>query len=119
MVRRMDIQVMRGDALETDADVLVLKHAQATYGVDKLVVERLEATSIGVRNLLLEFGGIRLFETNGHLSARMVLFVGVVDLGSFGYEAIREFARRGLGALAESKPTAAHVVFTIHGVRYG
>lgn len=32
----MDIQVAHGDALETDADVLVLKHAQATYGVDDL-----------------------------------------------------------------------------------
>ena len=41
-------------------------------------------------------------ETNGHLAARTVLFVGAVDLRSFEYEAIRGFARRALASLATS-----------------
>lgn len=115
----MNIQVYHGDVLETDADVLVLKHAQATYGVDKLVVERLEATGTEVLSMLPKPGGFRLFDTKGHLAARTVLFVGVVDLRSFEYQAIRDFARRALSSLAVSKPAAVHVAFTLHGAGYG
>jgi hypothetical protein len=115
----MNIQVMYGDALQTDADVLVLKYAQSTYGVDELVVERLEAIDSSVRKALPKAGGFQLFETRGQLAARTVLFVGVVDLRSFEYEAIREFAHRALASLAKSKPDAAHVAFTLHGAGYG
>lgn len=115
----MDIQVAHGDVLETDADVLVLKHAQATYGVDELVVERLEAIGTDVRSVLPKPGEFRLFDTAGHLAARTVLFVGVVELRSFEYKAIREFARRAMASLAVSKPTAVHVAFTLHGAGYG
>jgi hypothetical protein len=48
----MDIRVLQGDALEISADVLVLKYAQGLYGVDELVVDRLEATGPAVRNTL-------------------------------------------------------------------
>ena len=48
-----------------------------------------------------------------------MLFVGVVDLGSFDYAAIREFARRALTTLAETLPAARHVAFTLHGAGYG
>jgi hypothetical protein len=115
----MNIQVTYGDALQTDADVLVLKYAQSTYGVDELVVERLEATDSSVRRALPKPGGFQLFETRGQLGARTVLFVGVVDLRLFEYDAIREFAHRALAALAKSTPDAAHVAFTLHGAGYG
>ena len=45
----MNVELRQGDALEIPADVLVLKYAQALHGVDKLVVERLEATGVEVR----------------------------------------------------------------------
>ena len=115
----MNIQVTYGDALETDADVLVLKYAQSTYGVDELVVERLEAIDSSVRKALPKPGGFQLFETRGQLGARSVLFVGVVDLRLFEYDAIREFAHRALASLAKSKPDVAHVAFTLHGAGYG
>lgn len=114
----MRIQVIQGDILELDADVLVLKHAQATYGVDERVVARLE--TIGdVRNLLPAPDGFRVFEAHGHLAARAAMFVGVVELQFFDYDAIRAFARRALTSLADSKPRAAHVAFTLHGAGYG
>jgi hypothetical protein len=115
----MNIQVTYGDALQTDADVLVLKYAQSTYGVDELVVERLEEIDSSVRRALPKPGGCQLFETRGQLAARAVLFVGVVDLRLFEYEAIREFAQRALASLATSKPDVAHVAFTLHGAGYG
>ena len=115
----MDIQVVHGDALETAADVLVLKHAQATYGVDDHVVHLLDGTIGAVRSVLPKPGAFRLFETKGHLAARMVLFVGVVELRLFQYEAIREFARAALAELASTKPAVVHVAFTLHGTGYG
>jgi hypothetical protein len=47
------------------------------------------------------------------------LFVGVVDLRSFEYEAIREFSHRALASLAGPRSGAEHVAFTLHGAGYG
>jgi hypothetical protein len=115
----MDIRVVQGDALEISADVLVLKYAQMLYGVDELVVNRLEATRLAVRDTLPKPDGFRLVDTGGQLAAKSILFVGVVPLQSFRYEAIREFSKRALTSLAGAKPAASHVAFTLHGAGYG
>jgi|SRR5579859_2405230 len=115
----MNIQVLQADALEVTADVLVLKYAQALYGVDELVVDRLETKGAPIRKLLPKPGGITLVDGTGQLGAKNVLFVGVASLRTFDYQAIREFARRALGSLAEEMPAAAHVAFTLHGAGYG
>src|SRR5262249_2122942 len=115
----MEIRVLQGDALEISADVLVLKHAQALYGVDKLVVDELEARGLAVRNDLPKRNRVKLIDTAGHLGAKSVLFVGVVALGEFEYEAIRGFSERALASLAGAKVTAPHVAFTLHGTGYG
>jgi hypothetical protein len=115
----MDIRVLQGDALEIAADVLVLKYAQALYGVDNLVVHRLEATGPAVRGTLPKPDEFRLINTGGYLAAKSVLFVGVVSLGAFEYETIREFSKRALIWLAGAKPAPAHIAFTLHGVGFG
>jgi hypothetical protein len=115
----VDISIVQGNALEIDADVLVLKYAQALHGVDELVVERLEAAGQGIRARLPKPGGFKLVDANGHLGAKSVLFVGVVTLRAFGYEAIREFARRALVSLADAMPAVSHVALTLHGAGYG
>src|SRR6476469_5756795 len=38
----VEISIVRADALSFPADVLILKHAQALYGVDAQVVSRLD-----------------------------------------------------------------------------
>jgi hypothetical protein len=115
----MDIRVVPGDPLELAADVLVLKYAQESYGVDELVMDRLEAVELLNRNILPNPDGSKLIETKGHLAAKFVLFVGVVALRAFGYEAIREFSKRALLSLAMTLPSASHVSFTLHGAGYG
>ena len=117
--RLVDISIVEGDALAIHADVLVLKYAQALYGVDELVVEKLDAAGEGIRERLPKPGGFRIIDAHGHLGAKRVLFVGVVTLRAFGYEAIREFARRALVSLAGALPAASHVAFTLHGAGYG
>ena len=115
----MHITVTYGDALRIDADVLVLKYAQDTYGVDELVVDRLVSAGQLVKARLPKPGACRQFDTGGTLGARTVLFVGVVPLYSFGYDSVRDLAKRALEALSELAPDAGHVVFTLHGAGIG
>jgi hypothetical protein len=115
----MEILIDEGDALEVSADVLVLKYAQDLYGVDELVFNRLEAAGLQVQDRLPKPGGCSLIDTMGELRAPRVLFVGVMPLRAFDYEAIRTFAKRALGSLAEALPAASHVAFTVHGSGYG
>jgi hypothetical protein len=89
------------------------------YGVDSLVVRRLEATGSVVRDTLPKPDGFRLIDAGGNLAAKSVLFVGVVPLTSFEYETIREFSKRALIWLAGAKPPPAHIAFTLHGVGFG
>jgi len=115
----MEIVILEGDALDVSADVLVLKYAQESHGVDELAVTRLEAAGSQVRGGLPKPGKYKLIDTMGQLGAPRVLFVGVVAIAAFRYEEIREFARRALASLAVAAPTASHVALTLHGPGYG
>ena len=117
----MIISILQGDALVVPADVLVLKYAQAPFGVDAQVVRRLDTSGAGVFSPvpLPPPGAVSLVESRGLIGARTVLLVGVVPLGQFGYEEIRAFASAALAALADAMPQAAEVAVTLHGVGYG
>ena len=117
----MEISIVQADALAFGADVLVLKHAQALYGVDAQVVRRLDDNRGGVFAAvpLPPIGAVSLVDSRGLLGARNLLFLGVEPLGQFGYAEIRAFARDSLKALAEKVPDAAHVAMTLHGVGFG
>ncbi len=109
--------VRTADALQFEADVLVLKYAQASHGLDRVVYEFL--TMGGNRPELPGPGDFALYQTNGRLAPTSVLFVGVKPLNRFGYAEIRDFARNALGYLAERAATTQHVALTIHGPGYG
>ena len=117
----MEISIVQADALALPADVLILKYAQALYGVDAQVVSRLDGSRGEVFDAvpLPPIGSASLVESRGLLGAKDVLFVGVVPLGEFQYAEIREFARHSLKTLAEKMPGAAHVTMTLHGVGFG
>lgn len=111
------IQVTCADALAFKADVLVLKHAQALYGIDGAAYQRLIAIHPQMR--LPEVGGQLLIETQQMLEPSNVLFLGVEPLPEFGYAQIRDFGRCAMSKLCEEKPTSEHVALTIHGPGYG
>lgn len=117
----MIISILQGDALVVPADVLVLKYAQAPFGVDGQVIQRLNASGAGVFPPVPvpRPGAVTLLESRGLVGASMVMLVGVVPLGEFGYEEIRSFASDALAALADAMPEAAEVALTLHGVGYG
>jgi len=113
----LKIDVNEGDVLLVKADVLALKYAQASYGVDAIVLKKLINLGPGV--VLPEVGGIRLFDNVPGIAARSVLFVGVPPLEEFMYREIRQFARKAFSSLASRAPQTALVAMTLHGAGYG
>lgn len=106
---------MEADALSYRTDVLVLKHAQAAYGVDARV-ERLLGLSLEGD---LRPGTHLIVAGSDAIGADQALFVGVDRLPEFGYLQIRSFARRALAILGEDGTAPSEVAFTLHGAGYG
>ena len=106
------------DILESAGDVLILKYAQQSYGVDREVAMRLKSTGALDPDELPEHGEYHFLNSNGAVDANAVLFVGTVPLGDFGYQDVREFARLSLANLSIAAPQTESVLVTLHGVNY-
>jgi hypothetical protein len=112
------ITVKAANALTFPCDVLVLKYAQASYGVDALVSN--ELTQIHPQNRMEPSPGeFSLLPANGAITAKKVLFIGVIELRHFDYGQIRNFGYLAMQLLSKSAPDAASVAMTIHGAGYG
>ena len=111
------IELKNGNAFSEPADVLVLKYAQALYGVDAAAVEVLRHAGRTIS--LPKPWGFRLIDSVPAISASRVLFVGVPTILEFGYREIRSFARKALAALAGEAPETKHILITVHGPGYG
>lgn len=118
-INEVDITVEVGDATLCPADVLVLKYAQDHYGLDAVVADRLSQAGAPFTHLRPKVGGFRLLSSEGSIAASKVLFIGVDPLRQFGYQKIRQFARKALTALAGAEPAIEHICLTIHGPGYG
>ena len=115
--RDVKFQIAFSDVTRYATDALVLKHAQALYGADAVVYDRLQNAGISVS--LPDEGEIAVVETTGALAARNVIFLGVQPLFRFGYPNIREFARAAVESVADRVPNAHEIALTIHGPGYG
>lgn len=117
--RFVNIIVQHGDALLFPVDVLALKYAQTLYGLDAAVVERLIGNGQDILPLLPKISGFKLLDSRDVIAAQSTLFIGVKPLRQFGYQEIREFARKALTSLAGEAPSTKHLSLTIHGPGYG
>jgi len=111
-------RIVQGDALSANVDVLVLKYAQAYFGLDAAVAQLLADVHPSA-SMRPGPGQYVLVPTKGKLRPRFVLFVGVVSLYAFDYDQIRSFAHRSMEALGASLPEAKTVGLTVHGPGYG
>jgi hypothetical protein len=118
MSTALELVLETGDITETRADVALCKYAQSFYGASELVAQRLGRAGVATSQLEAPPGDFRFVETRGGLAAPLVLFLGTVRLGHFGYHEIRQFAVRALKAL-ESRPHLRHLASTVHGPNYG
>ena len=113
------LEVVHGDALEYPVEVLALKFAQHLFGVDRKVVDRLEKNGVQVESRLPAVGTALLINSGHVIAATEVLFMGVVPLGRFDYQTIREFSRSVLATLGKERPSLQHLAMTLHGVGFG
>lgn len=111
----VELNVIEADALTYVTDLLVLKHAQASYGVDAKAVH---AADINIAKLPA-VGESLLVREPSHLASRNLLFIGVEPAHAFGYQSIRLFSRRALSLANEVLPSVREIAMTMHGVGFG
>lgn len=116
-MKTVTVSVEREDAFAIKADVLALKYAQATYGVDAAAAELYARAGRPVQFPLP--WAFHLERSPEGVVPERVLFVGVPSLREFGYREIRAFARKVMAALAGEAPSTRHLAVTVHGPGYG
>lgn len=116
----MDIQIVHGDALMFNADVLGVKYARSALGLDREVAKRLkEAGNLVLSETPPGINQHELIPTNGALSARYVLALGTERPRNLGYAGIRELGYRFVSTLNALDITVENLAVTIHGRKYG
>lgn len=113
--REVEIRIAEQDALAAEVDVLVLKHAQESLGLDAFAKERLGLDL----KLNLPPGQERIVPGRPAVGAETVVFLGVPRISDFGYSEIRHFARRAMSLVAAERPAAREVGITLHGIGFG
>lgn len=116
---QIQIEIQKENVLTVETDVLVLKYANALFGADRSIVNKIVTTYKDIKKLLPKKGKHIILDSFGLIGARKILFIGVGDLYYFRYKEIREFSRRALNFLASETPNIKHIALTIHGVGYG
>src|SRR5258708_22891400 len=104
----VEINIRSIDAREIECDVLILKYAQGFHGADLAVSSALEDPHSFNTRIAPKPQEHVLIESQGRVSARQVLFMGVVRLSLFDYLRIREFTEASLGLVAQQIPGARH-----------
>ncbi len=119
MNRQFDLNLTHADVNSFNADVLVLKYAQAKHGVDRIITNDLSKSGIDIIKTCPSIGHSTLVNNVGSTSFKKILFIGTVSLDNFAYKEIKIFASHALSALKELYPKTEHIAMTIHGVGYG
>jgi hypothetical protein len=108
----VELVVVAADITERPCDLLLLKHANGFYGVDRIVSKRL-----GFGAEVPEGEGA--FVAGRNIKARKVLYIGVGPLGEFRYPQIRTFGRRALELAARGAGPTQVLCTPLHGPNYG
>jgi hypothetical protein len=111
--------VVQGDALQIEADCLVLKYAQATFGLDQAIEQAFEKMGESITTRLPAINQYFYTKNKAITHTKGVLFIGTPPLRDFGYEEIRDFGRNTITAIIQSDPAIQKVLMTVHGVGYG
>lgn len=115
----MRVEVVGKDATTLAVDVLALKYAQARYGLDERVYQRLIDAGHDGTQMSPAPGSFRLVRGARGVSASNVLFVGTKPLSALQYLDLRILARDIMAAVSQALPQARTVALTVHGPNYG
>ena len=109
----VELIVVSADITERPCDLLLLKYANAFYGVDLMISKRL-----GFKDGMPD-DDEAVFLTGRNIAAHKVLYVGVGPLEDFRYAQIRAFGRRALELAAHGSGRTRVLCTPIHGPGYG
>ncbi|MDX2011352.1 MAG: hypothetical protein SFW67_14220 [Myxococcaceae bacterium] len=114
----IDVQLLDGDVLQTDADVACFKHAQSFYGADEAAVSAITKRTGGSSAAFeVSAGEVKVFDTHGALTSPKAAIFGTPRLGLLRYHELRQLAGRML-ALGQ-REAVKRLATTVHGVRAG
>jgi len=111
----VELEVTQADALDYPSELLVLKYAQHSYGVDLAAIR---ATGIS-ETKLPAVGDSLLVPDPPRMSPRNLLFLGVEPIQAFSYQSIRRFALRALSRAMDIPTPVREISMTMHGVGFG
>jgi hypothetical protein len=114
-----NILVECADVVDFPCDVLVLKYAQAFFGVDAMVARILRSLPKSSIDITPREDEYSIVPSDGKIAAGHVIFLGVSPLHTFDYKGIRHFAYRSMQILAAEMPFVKTIAMTMHGVGYG
>jgi hypothetical protein len=115
----LEFRIVEADIATVAVDMLALKYAQAHYGVDAWMAQRLASVGVDPSPLQPPVGEHTLLGAHGVIATPELLVIGVPRLRSFGYEQIQLFAYDALAILARERPSARSVALTLHGAGFG
>ena len=113
--RGVELKVVQADVFGYSSDLLVLKYAQAPYGVDERV-----AYLAGIDAAMLpKVGSYLLIERPSQIAYRHLLFLGVEAIDTFDYRSVRGFSRRALAEASRISAPVREISMTLHGAGFG
>lgn len=120
MTKQVEIAVRFDDILDVQSDVIALKYAQAFYGADHKVADRLVAANLMTFDeIKLQPGESKLIRCHGVIRSDRALFIGTVGIDRFRYDSIRQWIRNTMRILKEEEEPTRHVALTLHGRGFG
>jgi hypothetical protein len=110
------VEVVQGDALLYEADVLMVKHSPRAGGLGSKVRKQIQEAE-NADGIWPEGDEYRIYPGKNTSCAEYVLMVGAPPVFSLRYPQLRDLGRRFLEALWAEGVGAKHVVTTAHGIR--
>ena len=118
-MREIVVAVEYENVLDFSADVLILKHAQKSFGVDLEVVERLKDGGLHLDHELPHPGQGLIVNTNHHLYTPVTIFVGVPSLYQLDYPHVEKLGYDAVATVYDQVNDAKHIALTTHGSGFG
>ena len=119
MVHDITIEIAYENVLDFSTDVLVLKYAQASFGADKQIVERLYEQGVSLRHVLPAPTQGLIVDTHRCLFTRKTVFIGVPSLNELWYPELEALGNHAISLVATQLPDARHIAMTTHGAGFG
>ena len=111
-------EIVEANAFEFPCDVLILKAALGSSGLETQIAKTLNKHGANVELKAIENeGDFELVASEQAIAPRNCLFIRTASVYQFDYRHSREFANYAVSVLADEAPTTQHIAMTIHGVR--